>query len=338
MNPITNPHDKFFKEVFTHRATAIQFLEHYLPPDVAGLLDLDSIEFTKDSFVDTDLKTYFSDLLLKTYFKENSWGYIYILFEHKSYQESLTAFHLLRYMVKIWEAALKKEEELGFPVIIPLVLYHGESVWRAKLNFTDLLNTPIELKPFTPDFQYILWDASRYNDEEIKGEAVLRVALLILKYIFKKDLKDRVAGIFELLKDLSEKQTGLEYIETILRYIANAAPDGNISYEDLKTAIEQTIPDKGGKILPTIADALREQGKQEGVQQGIQQGIQQGMLQKSREYLIDTLEIRFEIIPRSILRVLNEINDPSILKSLHKKAVTVTSLDEFKECLDLIMK
>jgi hypothetical protein len=49
-------------------------------------------------------------------------------------------------------------------------------------------------------------------------------------------------------------------------------------------------------------------------------------------------EIRFEIIPRSILTVLNEINDPSILKSLHKKAVTVESLDKFEEFLDLIMK
>jgi len=29
--------------------------------------------------------------------------------------------------------------------------------------------------------------SSRYNDEEIKGEAVLRVALLILKYIFKEE-------------------------------------------------------------------------------------------------------------------------------------------------------
>ncbi|MHA1280472.1 MAG: hypothetical protein ACTSQ8_25175, partial [Candidatus Helarchaeota archaeon] len=122
----------------------------------------------------------------------------------------------------------------------------------------------------------------------------------------KEELKNRLAGIFELLKDLSEKQTGLEYIEAILRYIANAAPDGNINYEDLKTAIEQTIPDKGGNILPTIADALREQGKKEGVQQG----IQQGMIQKSREDIVDILEIRFEIISRSILNVLNEINDP----------------------------
>jgi len=75
MNPITNPHDKFFKEIFTRRSVVRQFLAHYLPPDVVDLLDLNAIEVTKDSFVDPHLKEYSSDLLLKTYFKEDSRGY-----------------------------------------------------------------------------------------------------------------------------------------------------------------------------------------------------------------------------------------------------------------------
>ena len=32
-----------------------------------------------------------------------------------------------------------------------------------------------------PDFQYVHWDASRYSDEEIKGKATLRVALLFMQ-------------------------------------------------------------------------------------------------------------------------------------------------------------
>lgn len=162
----------------------------------------------------------------------------------------------------------------------------------------------------------------------------MRAVLLLFKYIFSPDLRDRIPGILRLLTELSEKRTALEYIEAVLRYIANAAPDGNISYDDLKTAVEETLPDQGGEIMPTIADALREQGKQEG----IQQGMQQGMLQKSRDDVIDILELRFEIVPRSILKVINEINDPSILKSLLKKAVTVKSLDEFGRIIDLVMK
>ncbi|MDI6793495.1 MAG: Rpn family recombination-promoting nuclease/putative transposase [bacterium] len=44
MEQITNPHDKFFKEVFTRKNTAKEFLLNYLPANVVSLLDLDSLE------------------------------------------------------------------------------------------------------------------------------------------------------------------------------------------------------------------------------------------------------------------------------------------------------
>lgn len=252
MEKITNPHDKFFKEVFTIGATVEDFLLNYLPGDVVKLLDLDSLECTKDSFIDKYLEEYFSDLLFKVYFKDGARGYVYILFEHKSYQEPLTSFHILRYMVKIWEMSLKNGEESGFPVIIPLVLYHGEKSWRSRLYFRDFFDSPDEMASFIPDFQYILWDASGYSDEEVKGKAILRTALLLLKYIFREDLGDRLPEIFMLLRELSEKRAGLEYIEAILRYIVSAAPIGNINYDDLRVAVDEALPYKGGRKCPQL--------------------------------------------------------------------------------------
>jgi len=330
MADITNPHDRFFKEVLTRGNTAKQFLENYLPHDVTKLLDLDSLEYTKDTFIDKHLKEYFSDLLLKTYLKDGSRGYVYILFEHKSYQEPLTAFHLLRYMVKIWEMSLKNGETPGFPVIIPLVFYHGEKRWRAGLNLKSLFNHPENMVSFMPDFQYLLWDASGYSDEEIRGSVVLRVTLLIMKYIFREDLSGHLPGILRLMKDLSKKQTGIEYIETVLKYLVNAAPTDNISYEEIKAAVNEALPNMGGEIMPTVADSLREQG--------IQQGILQGILQNAREAVIVNLEVRFETVPRSLVKVLNEINDPSILGMLHRKALTAKSLEDFRHIVDLTMK
>ncbi len=55
------------------------------------------------------LTEYFSDLLCRINLKDGSFGYIYLLFEHKSYQEHLAAFHILRYMVKIWKLWLKEK-------------------------------------------------------------------------------------------------------------------------------------------------------------------------------------------------------------------------------------
>ena len=342
MDRLTSPHDKFFKEVFTRRATTKEFLELYLPSEVVGLLDLDSLEPIKDTFIDEHLKEYYSDLIFKVFLKDDSRGFIYILFEHKSFQEKLTAFHLLRYMVKIWEMCLKGKGKHEFTPIIPLVLYHGETKWKQGLNFRDILDYPGEIVRFIPDFEYLLWDTARHSDEDIKGEAVLRVALLILKYIFREDLRDRLPGIVRLLGDLSERRTSLEYIETILRYIAGAAPEGNITYKDLERVVEQALPEEGGRIMPTIADSLREQGRkqglQDGLQQGLQDGLQQGGLRKAREVVIDILEMRFEIAPRSIVERVNAISDPSILRSLHRKAVTVDSLEKFGQQIDLILQ
>ena len=79
-------------------------------------------------------------------------------------------------------------------------------------------------------------------------------------------------------------------------------------------------------------------GIEKGMQQGIQQGMQQGMLQTAREVLTETLETRFDVIPRSLMDIINGIDDPALLKMLHKKAITVTSLEKFKETMEAMLK
>lgn len=54
--------------------------------------------------------------------------------------------------------------------------------------------------------------------------------------------------------------------------------------------------------------------------------------------MVDILEVHFEVVPQSIVKALNEINDPSILKMLHRKAVKVKSFEEFEHVIDLMMK
>ncbi len=70
----------------------------------------------------------------------------------------------------------------------------------------------------------------------------------------------------------------------------------------------------------------------------IEQGMQQGILQSAREAVIDILELRFEVVPEAIVNRLNEIYDPSILKIFRRKAVKVSSLEEFEQIIDLMMK
>ena len=85
--------------------------------------------------------------------------------------------------------------------------------------------------------------------------------------------------------------------------------------------MDEALSHRGGEILPTIADLWR----QEGIQQS------------AREAVIDILEVHFDVLPGSIVKTINGIDDPSVLKMLHKKAATIDSLEGFKRVLERVM-
>lgn len=142
MMKIANPHDRFFKDVFRRPEAARDFVRHYLPEDVAALVDIDSMVVCKDSFVDAGLREFFADLLYIADLITGGDAGIYLLFEHKSASERMVVFQLLRYMVRIWEQSLKQNEIPPLLPIIPIVVYHGKTGWKAKTTFRSFIEAP----------------------------------------------------------------------------------------------------------------------------------------------------------------------------------------------------
>lgn len=93
---------------------------------------------------------------------------------------------------------------------------------------------------------------------------------------------------------------------------------------------KDTFVDKGEHIMPTLAE--------QWTQQGMQQGLQQGKLQSVRESVVENLEARFDVVPRSVVKRIDEIEELSLLKILHKKSVVVDSLGQFKEVMARLME
>ncbi|MBF0527264.1 MAG: hypothetical protein HQK56_19455 [Deltaproteobacteria bacterium] len=58
-------------------------------------------------------------------------------------------------------------------------------------------------------------------------------------------------------------------------------------------------------------------------------GMLQGGLQKSREAVIEVLEVRFGRVSSELVDAIKELVDPSLLDALLKQAVLVKSIDEF---------
>ena len=313
---IVNPHDKFFKGMFSRKDEARDFFVNYLPKEILKLLDLERIEIVKDSFIETELKEYFSDILYKVYLT-GSPAYLYMLFEHKSYPDRLTVLQLLEYMVKIWRLHLNQNPMgEGLPIIIPLVVYHGSEVWRYGTKLSGLLSGPVEsLADYIPDFQFLLYDLTRYRDDDIKGMIVSRVGLLVMKHIFSDNLPEVLVRVMELLAELSDKKRALDYVETIIRYVINASEA--VSLRDLQKIIKQSYFQKKEGELMTIAEQLR----------------MEGHIEDARDSVLDILESRFGITPQDIVKELKSIDEIAVLRQLRKKAVIIEGIEELREIL-----
>lgn len=285
---LKNSHDKFFKETFSNVAVTKDFFTNYLPETVMKHIDMFTLEPQKDSFINNELEETFSDLLFKANIAGRE-GYLYLLFEHKSYPDKGIAFQVLRYMVEIWEA--KMDKEMGrLPIVIPLVIYHGKPDWRIPSSLGMMLSGYEELsddlKVYVPNFDYLLYDVSTYTDEEIKGIAQTKISLTLMRDIFTTDTTKLLQSFYRsvhYLNELEDRQTGIEYFETMIRYLLGSAKQlTKRDMENMMREVEKAFPE-GSDLTMTLADILREEGLQQGVQQGLQQGLQQGFQQGKTE-------------------------------------------------------
>jgi predicted transposase/invertase (TIGR01784 family) len=272
MDIVNNPHDKFFKQVLGDKETTMDFLTNYLPGNLLEVIDLNSLVIQKESFIEKELQEHFSDLMYRVKIKDRE-GYLYLLFEHKSYLYKATALQLLKYIVSFWEQKTNKEKTNTLPPVIPLVLYHGKARWQLKHNLSSVIegieDLPEAIKRFIPNFEYLFFDFSPYSAEEIRGGVELRIFISILNAMFKEEEEflATVTRSMQALEELGRGQKAIDYLETMVRYIISARED--ISYKEIHGAVKNVSP-KGGEMLMTIAEKLINEGMEKGRQEGME--------------------------------------------------------------------
>jgi predicted transposase/invertase (TIGR01784 family) len=335
MEKVNNPHDRMIRETLSRKETAVSFFKNFLPEHILKIMDMESLEISKDSFIEKELADFYSDILYKVRFKDSP-GFLYLLFEHKSYEEAFIQFQLFGYIHKIYSLYVKQTKAKKLPIILPMVLYHGRKKWEISTCFSAIIDGPYEVfKEYIPDFKYILLDLSQRTDDQIKGEVQLRVTLLLLKYIFDPALFEKLPEILSLFSQILQQDTGLQTIETLFKYLYSTIEDKNM--EKVKNLVKKTLSnDKGELTMGTIAEKFINEGIQKGMQQGIQQGmqkgIQQGMqkgIQQGMQQAIEMdLEIKFGDQGLTYMEKIRKITDIQELKRIMKAVKLMQSLDE----------
>ncbi|WLS78544.1 Rpn family recombination-promoting nuclease/putative transposase [Erwinia pyri] len=269
------PHDATFRQFLTQPDIARDFMQLHLPAELRAICDLSTLKLESGSFVEDDLRQYFSDVLysLKTSAGD---GYIHVLIEHQSTPDRHMAFRLIRYAV----AAMQRHLETGhkkLPLVIPVLFYTGKrSPYPYSTRWFDEFDDPA-LAERLYGSAFPLVDVTVMPDDEIMTHRSMAALTLLQKHIHQRDiatLTDRLATL--LMADyLSSPQ-----VTALIHYLLQAGESAD--YEAFVRELAQRVPQHGDALM-TIAQQLEQKGIEKGRAEGIELGEQRGIEKGERE-------------------------------------------------------
>ena len=120
-----------------------------------------------------------------------------------------------------------------------------------------------------------------------------------------------------------KKQTGLQYLETIFRYLASTL-DG-FTTEEIKEIFQQALSEKEGDYIMTLAEKLKEEGKIEGKIEGKVEGLH------------DTIELGITLkFPNHLDDVMNRVKDIHDLNMLTEIKESIKTAENISQILSLV--
>ena len=272
-------HDGLIKLLMQEEGFPAAFFDTLLPEGLKQRLVLESLEFSKDSYVDDALRQHFSDVVFNVDYKSqrgNKKIQLALLVEHKSSPYRFVSLQVLEYMIAGYKHQLGNRPKGRKPYylrpIVPLVIYHGQSNWQAK-QLDQLFDQDYEAAlPYNPRFLFEFRSLTHMNEAEITSikYLLLRAAIFVLKFSFNpKRMFLNLGLITKTLSPGNSPHGMFVYIFKVLE----------------KTYTKEQILEQIDPTMATEVKSFYDKLIAEGFEKGAEQGIKQGR-EDEREALI----------------------------------------------------
>ena len=322
-----SPHDHLAKEVFSRPGEARSLVRAFLPERYLQALDLDSLDLVRETFIDRRLRYRHSDLLFAVKMRDRP-VLVYLLFEHKSYQDRWLVLQLLIYVTRIWARWRRDHgDDCRLPMILPIVLYHGASCWSQPLELIDLCDVSGSareiLGPAQPTLPLTIIDLGRVSESQLEkrlssGTALATLTLLLMKSIRDTGILERFRSWRLIIQRTRGEVGGRDNLEMLLYYLLVASRE-EVDPDELQDVLSQTIGAEAEELVMNTGEKLIQQGEERGLKKGLEQGM--------RAALVGVLRARFGEIPESIQSVMDTA-DLDTLQRYLDRAITARSVHE----------
>lgn len=263
-------HDHAFRSAMSDLRVAKDFLTNYLPIEIKEKINLKTLALQKESYVDKELKLFVTDLLYSVELKGKAGKlvYIYFLLEHLSTQQRLAPWRILQYTCQIIKEKLEASKKGTLPLIIPMVVYNGNSQYSQPTSIYDLFDE--EERPLAKEYmfhQFQLVDFTQVPDKEMRTHRWSQLMEILLKHANSREAMNYLESLSEAILGLAKEHAD-NYILSMLKYYIEVA-----EIEDKKrftNFLHQSLPKPLEQQVMTLAQVWKNEGVEEGRKVAIQ--------------------------------------------------------------------
>jgi predicted transposase/invertase (TIGR01784 family) len=256
-------------------------LEAYLPSDLLGVLELQTISYQNTSFVSEKLKESFSDIVWQFNTQHHTHVKVCLLLEHKSYKDENVVFQVLEYIAFGYQQQQKNKKALE--LIVPILYYHGQSVWQLKDLGSHFEKYPIELQKYVPKYKAEFINLREMSNEQISNlkNGMLKSAMLIQRNYF--DPEKMIQNINNIMNSLSpylEKNLSDSIFDYLIQFL-------EFDKKDLLERLEKIPKELNSKIM-SLYDQLISEGMEKGIEKEIEKVISNAF---KNQFSIDNIRL-----------------------------------------------
>ena len=197
--------------------------------------------------------------------------------------------------------------------MIAIILHHGESRFTGKTELSELFLQLPGIEKYLPKLQAVLFDLNAIEDEDVPFDPEvpeLKLVLMALKIVFRKDAGTTITAILEELDSVSSDPLLRDIVRMVWYYFASSAKhmehDYSILYDTIKNIVEV-------EPMSTMLEKAEAKG--------------------GAKMVLTVLRRRFKQVPQHIEEAVLAKTDSIVLESLLEHAIDSETLDEFATML-----
>ena len=270
-------HDETYKRLFAFPRMVEDLARGFAAREWAAAIDFSTLRKLPAEYVSDELLKRHGDTAWVVRFRDGR--HLLMVLEFQSRDDTGMALRILAYTSLLYQELLRNEAPVldagrRLPLVLPVVLYNGETPWKASNQLAALIQPAGRvLTPYQPSQLHYVLDERHAADDDLPRPNLVTAMLHVERIESPSDLIAAVDVLRAWFRRPEDDDLRRAFTDWVRRIAQRLVPGGE------KLAAEMTLEDMQMTVVERVSEWPKQwfrEGHEQGMREGLRQGIEQG--------------------------------------------------------------